>query len=184
MPACLPACSAKKDFVRCGILRQLLGVVGGNIGKQYCVILKKVGRGCLSVWQSLLGCWACGRVPRCCRCCCRCCCHLLMPRRHLPLLAAEKIHADSLPTRPAGTAPASPAVPFVPAVQVLRVVDSLPLTADDLHHTRSAHGSFADLLRELAQSTDFEVGGGWVAGSRQADGSRVSSSCHAGSRQP
>jgi hypothetical protein len=176
VPACLPACSAKKDFVRCGILRQLLGVVGGNIGKQYCVILKKVGRGCLSVWQSLLGCWACGRVPRCCRCCC----HLLMPRRHLPLLAAEKIHADSLPTRPAGTAPASPAVPFVPAVQVLRVVDSLPLTADDLHHTRSAHGSFADLLRELAQSTDFEVG--WVAGSH-ADGARLPGSCQADSKQ-
>ena len=41
--------------------------------------------------------------------------------------------------------------------QVLRVVEALPLTPDDMHHTRSAHGSFADLLREMAQSTDFEV---------------------------
>lgn len=41
--------------------------------------------------------------------------------------------------------------------QMLRVVESLPLTSDDMHHTRSAHGSFADLLRDLAQSTDFEV---------------------------
>ncbi|KAL4422425.1 hypothetical protein ABPG75_008622 [Micractinium tetrahymenae] len=73
--------SAKKDFIKCGILRQLLGVVGGNTGKQYYAILKKV----------------------------------------------------------------------------LRVVESLPLTSDDMHHTRSAHGSFADLLRELAQSTDFEI---------------------------
>lgn len=37
-------CSARKDFVKCGILRQLLGVVGGNTGKQYGVILKKVRR--------------------------------------------------------------------------------------------------------------------------------------------
>lgn len=44
------------------------------------------------------------------------------------------------------------------------MVESLPLTADDMHHTRSAHGSFADLLRELAQSTDFEVGPCWVEG--------------------
>ena len=38
-------------------------------------------------------------------------------------------------------------------------MDGLPFCADDFHHTRSAHGSFADLLRVLTQSTDFEVGG-------------------------
>ena len=38
--------SAKKEFVKCGILRQLLGVLGGNTGKQYAVILKKVGVCC------------------------------------------------------------------------------------------------------------------------------------------
>lgn len=48
------------------------------------------------------------------------------------------------------------------------MVESLPLTSDDMHHTRSAHGSFADLLRELAQSTDFEVGGD-NAGLRRKD---------------
>ena len=41
-----PPCSAKKEFVKCGILRQLLGVLGGNTGKQYAVILKKVGVCC------------------------------------------------------------------------------------------------------------------------------------------
>ncbi len=46
-----PRCSAKKEFVKCGILRQLLGVLGGNTGKQYAVILKKVGaRRCRKVW--------------------------------------------------------------------------------------------------------------------------------------
>ncbi len=43
-------------------------------------------------------------------------------------------------------------------VQVIRVVESLPCVADDFHFTRSAHGSFADLLREMAQHSDFEVG--------------------------
>lgn len=47
---------------------------------------------------------------------------------------------------------------------MLRVVESLPLTSDDMHHTRSAHGSFADLLRDLAQSTDFEARGGQAVG--------------------
>jgi hypothetical protein len=59
LPSCLPACSAKKDFVRCGILRQLLGVVGGNIGKQYCVILKKVGLACLAAATGVLGWQSC-----------------------------------------------------------------------------------------------------------------------------
>lgn len=34
-------------------------------------------------------------------------------------------------------------------VQVLRVVEALPLTADDLHTTTSAQGCFADTLRGL-----------------------------------
>ena len=37
------------------------------------------------------------------------------------------------------------------------MVESLPCVADDFHFTRSAHGSFADLLREMAQHSDFEV---------------------------
>lgn len=34
-------------------------------------------------------------------------------------------------------------------MQVLRVVESLPLTPDDLHTVTSAQGCFADTLREL-----------------------------------
>ena len=43
------------------------------------------------------------------------------------------------------------------AAQVFRAVESLPFSADDMHHTRSAHGSFADLLRALTTHTDYEV---------------------------
>ncbi|GAB4814631.1 hypothetical protein N2152v2_001677 [Parachlorella kessleri] len=73
--------SARKEFVKCGILRQLLATIGHNTGTQYKVVLRKV----------------------------------------------------------------------------IRVVESLPCVADDFHFTRSAHGSFADLLREMAQHSDFEV---------------------------
>lgn len=51
------------------------------------------------------------------------------------------------------------------------MVESLPFAADDMHHTRSAHGSFADLLRELAQHSDYEVRprvGGWGPGGMPA----------------
>lgn len=41
--------------------------------------------------------------------------------------------------------------------KVCKVVESLPLTADDLHATRSAHGSFADVLRILTTNGDFDV---------------------------
>ena len=34
--------------------------------------------------------------------------------------------------------------------KVLRVVEALPLTADDVYSKRSAHGSFAHVLEELA----------------------------------
>lgn len=34
--------------------------------------------------------------------------------------------------------------------KMLEVVRALPFTADDVHNTRNAHGSFADTLRELA----------------------------------
>jgi hypothetical protein len=33
--------------------------------------------------------------------------------------------------------------------KILRVVESLPLTADDVHSKRSAHGTFANILQEL-----------------------------------
>eukprot|EP00887_Chlorella_sp_A99_P003835 scaffold11.g3835.t1 len=79
----------RANTLRCGLMRQLLVVVGRNVGPQYAVILRKVG----------------GKG------------------------------GDDL----------------------LRQVEALPFTADDFHHTRSAHGSFADLLRVLTQSTDFEV---------------------------
>ncbi|MEW5296794.1 MAG: hypothetical protein WDW36_000048 [Sanguina aurantia] len=41
--------------------------------------------------------------------------------------------------------------------KVCRVMEALPLTADDLHATRSAHGSFADVLRSLSTNADFDV---------------------------
>jgi len=34
--------------------------------------------------------------------------------------------------------------------KMLEVVRALPFTADDLHHTRNAHGTFADTLYDLA----------------------------------
>lgn len=73
--------TARREFLRCGILRQLLSTIGRNVGTQYAVILRKV----------------------------------------------------------------------------LRVVEALPVQADDVHHTRSAHGSFADLLRTLTNHSDYEV---------------------------
>jgi len=34
--------------------------------------------------------------------------------------------------------------------KILRVVEALPLTADDVHSKRSAHGTFANVLQELS----------------------------------
>ena len=34
--------------------------------------------------------------------------------------------------------------------KMLDVVKALPFTADDVHHTRNAHGTFADTLFEVA----------------------------------
>ena len=34
--------------------------------------------------------------------------------------------------------------------KMLEVVRALPFSADDVHNTRNAHGTFADTLRELA----------------------------------
>eukprot|EP00878_Enallax_costatus_P017975 GHUV01018901.1.p1 GENE.GHUV01018901.1~~GHUV01018901.1.p1 ORF type:complete len:1118 (+),score=463.86 GHUV01018901.1:2890-6243(+) len=43
-------------------------------------------------------------------------------------------------------------------VKVIRVLEHLPLTPDDLYTVRSAHGTFADLIRRMASSaTDWEV---------------------------
>lgn len=41
--------------------------------------------------------------------------------------------------------------------KMLRAVEGLPLTADDVHLTRSAHGSFGDILGLLALHSDPEV---------------------------
>lgn len=41
--------------------------------------------------------------------------------------------------------------------KMLRAVEQLPLTADDVHLTRSAHGTFGDILGLLAQHLDVEV---------------------------
>jgi hypothetical protein len=90
---------------------------------------------------------------------CCCCCP--------PSSAAGLCHAAAAPlcVRPGCQLPTpfplqvliAACLPACPSLQVLRVVESLPLGSDDVHFTRSAHGSFADLLRELAQSADFEV---------------------------
>ncbi len=40
---------------------------------------------------------------------------------------------------------------------MLRGVEGLPLTADDVHLTRSAHGTFGDILQLLTFHTDPEV---------------------------
>lgn len=73
--------SVKRDFVRLGLQRQLLSVIGRNTSDAYAVILRK--------------------VLRCC--------------------------------------------------------EALPLRPEDVHGTRSAHGSLGDTLRELTQHTDAEV---------------------------
>ncbi|CAD7699864.1 unnamed protein product [Ostreobium quekettii] len=41
--------------------------------------------------------------------------------------------------------------------KILKVVESLPLTSDDFHATRSGVGTFADLLNTLSLNTDTEV---------------------------
>jgi hypothetical protein len=41
--------------------------------------------------------------------------------------------------------------------KMLRVVDALPLTPDDVHAAASAHGSFGHVLAQLAQAPDLEV---------------------------
>ena len=79
--------TARKEFVNCGLLRQVLITVGRNVGPPYAVILRKI----------------------------------------------------------------------------LRVVEALPISADNVYDTRSAHGSFADLLRCLTQHADYEVRtGSWA----------------------
>ena len=40
---------------------------------------------------------------------------------------------------------------------MLKTVELLPLSADDLHLTRSAHGTFADVLQRLTQHSEHEV---------------------------
>ena len=41
--------------------------------------------------------------------------------------------------------------------KMLRAVEALPLTADDVHLTRSAHGTFGDILQLLCCHSDLEV---------------------------
>eukprot|EP00967_Tisochrysis_lutea_P124805 scaffold209016_cov22-Tisochrysis_lutea.AAC.1 len=41
--------------------------------------------------------------------------------------------------------------------KILRVVESLPLTADDMYSKRSAHGTFANILQELCTNQDYDV---------------------------
>ena len=74
-------CSTKKDFCKCGILRQLQSVLGRCTAQTYVVIVKKI----------------------------------------------------------------------------LRAIEHLPLTPEDLHQHSSAHGSFADTLWTLGGHSDHEV---------------------------
>ena len=41
--------------------------------------------------------------------------------------------------------------------KMLRCVDHLPLTPNDIHTASSAHGSFGDVLHQLCKHTDLEV---------------------------
>ena len=41
--------------------------------------------------------------------------------------------------------------------KMLRAVEALPFAADDLHTASSAHGSFGDVLSQLAHSPDQEA---------------------------
>ncbi|KXZ54200.1 hypothetical protein GPECTOR_5g294 [Gonium pectorale] len=41
--------------------------------------------------------------------------------------------------------------------KVLRVVEMLPLEANDVYAVRSAHGNFADMLRQLSSNADYDV---------------------------
>lgn len=41
--------------------------------------------------------------------------------------------------------------------KMLRAVEALPLSADDVHLTRSAHGTFGDILQLLSYHSDLEV---------------------------
>lgn len=41
--------------------------------------------------------------------------------------------------------------------KMLKTVEVLPISADDLHLTRSAHGTFADVLQRLTQHAEPEV---------------------------
>eukprot|EP00198_Chlamydomonas_reinhardtii_P005407 XP_001694743.1 histone methyltransferase [Chlamydomonas reinhardtii] len=41
--------------------------------------------------------------------------------------------------------------------KVLRVVEALPLEANDVYSVRSAHGNFADMLRQLSTNADYDV---------------------------
>ena len=41
--------------------------------------------------------------------------------------------------------------------KMLKAVELLPISADDLHLTRSAHGTFADMLQQLTSHPEAEV---------------------------
>ena len=41
--------------------------------------------------------------------------------------------------------------------KMLKTVEVLPISADDLHLTRSAQGTFADILQQLTQHSEPEV---------------------------
>ncbi len=76
-----PGCSTRRDFCKCGVLRQLQSVVARCTGPAYAVILKKI----------------------------------------------------------------------------LRAVEELPITPEEMHQHSSAHGSFADTLWALGGHSDSEV---------------------------
>jgi hypothetical protein len=48
-------------------------------------------------------------------------------------------------------------LPQVVLRKMLRAVEALPLSADDVHLTRSAHGTFGDILQLLSYHSDLEV---------------------------
>ena len=69
----------------------------------------------------------------------------LLPSRHEAALAIAALHTDGPGARTWLTGSACPGV----AIQVLRVLEVLPLSPDDLHTVTSKQGCFADTLQEV-----------------------------------
>ena len=122
------AASAKQAICKNGILHQLQAST-----RSFLTLRSLMHRHC----------WGSGSAPGLLRCCC---CHGSAAAATEQAVLMQVVH-----TRCVG-----PQYGVI-LKKMLRCVDHLPLTPNDIHTASSAHGSFGDVLHQLCKHTDLEV---------------------------